>query len=223
MAQKLNEIYLDVPLSNNDLKKLRSGDIVYLSGTIFTGREGVYRQIFDKGIHPPFCISDLSNVNFHCSPAISEITPGKYKITSVTGTASFRFAKYIKALAENYGIKAIIGKTGMPRETYQSVFKPKGMVYFNTIGYGLGAIYGSGIKRVRKVVWKKELGLAQAMWFFDVERFGPFLVEYDTEGNSLFEADNVKINRKLEVLYEGLKMPILKRLGEKNSPKEEML
>lgn len=219
----MKEVCLNTPLQDGDIRKLRSGDIVYLNGIIFTGREGVYKQIFDRGIQPPIEISSLSNVNFHCSPAISEISPGEYKVTSVTGTASFRFAKYMKELIEKHKIKAIIGKTGMPQETYQSVFKPNGVIYLNTIGYGLGAIYGSGVKKVRKVLWKEELGLAQAMWFFEVEKLGPFLVEYDTRGRSLFKEDNKIINEKLISLYEGLNLPILKRLGETSSPEEEMI
>jgi L(+)-tartrate dehydratase beta subunit len=111
----------------------------------------------------------------------------------------------------------------MPPDTYAKVFKPHGTVYLNTVGYGLGALYGRTIKRVLKGVWTEELGLAQAMWFFDVKEFGPLMVECDTQGQSLFDGENDAVNRKLLSLYEGVEKPILRRLGEETSPGKEMM
>ena len=67
----------------------------------------------------------------------------------------------------------------------------------NTVGYGLGAIYGSSIQKVRHVVWKEELGLAQAMWFLEVKNFGPLIVECDSRGNSMFEKEERADRRDL--------------------------
>ena len=58
---------------------------------------------------------------------------------------------------------------------------------------------------VAGVYWLEELGLAQAVWVLDVEKFGPFLVESDLAGNSLFERENAKIAPGLEQLYAGTK------------------
>ena len=74
----------------------------------------------------------------------------------------------------------------MPADDYKRVLAPGGAIYLTTVGYGTGALLGRGIKRVREVHWLDELGIAQAMWLFDVENFGPFIVESDLEGNSLF-------------------------------------
>lgn len=219
----IREFNLSLPLQDTDLKELKPGDVVYLSGTIFTGREGVYTQIFDRGIDPPIDVAALTNVTFHCSPAITETDSGAYRVTSVTGTASFRFAKYMADFIPRFGIRAVIGKTGMPPETYSQVFQPNSTVYLNTIGYGLGAIYGRAVRTVRHAVWVKELGLAQAMWFFDVEHFGPLMVECDVNGNSLLEAQNQTVNDNLLPLYEGLDKPILRRLGEETDPEREMM
>ena len=67
------------------------------------------------------------------------------------------------------------------------------------------------------------LGIAQAMWIFEVEGFGPFLVESDLKGNSLFEAQNAKINPGIDKLYEGLRPPALKRYGETTSREDEVV
>ena len=122
-----------------------------------------------------------------------------------------------------YGIRVVIGKGGMSSKVYREAFRPNGTLYLTTIGYGLGAIYGKGIRGVKDVIWKEELGLAQAVWVLDVENFGPFMVESDAQGNSLFERSNQEINEKLLALYEGLPEPALKRLGEVTSPGNEVL
>ena len=219
----IREINLDIPFDKTAIKEVRPGDAVLLNGTIFTGREGVYRQIFENKLEPPIDIRNTCPVNFHCSPAVSEPSPGEYKIPSVTATASFRFARYIKEFIERYGIQAVIGKGGMSDEVYASAFEPNGTLYLTTAGYGLGALYGKGIKRVKDVAWKEELGLAQAMWILEVEHFGPLLVECDVRGDSLFTTENEKINPLFKALYRDLPLPALKRLGEEVDPAKEMI
>ena len=72
-------------------------------------------------------------------------------------------------------------------------------------------------------IGKNELGLAQAMWVSEVENFGPFIVESDVAGNSLFERENAKIAANLEAAYEGTKPAVLKRFGETDDRKDEMI
>ncbi len=69
----------------------------------------------------------------------------------------------------------------------------------------------------------EELGLAQAMWVIDVEDFGPFLVESDLEGNSLFERENAKIAASIDKVYEGTRPAILRRYGETDNRDEEVI
>lgn len=219
----MREVQLQMPLTGHDISGLEIGDVVFLNGLIFTGREGVYTMLFDKRKKPPIDLGNTTNVTFHCSPAVSEARPGVYKIPSVTATASFRFDKYMPMLFEQYGVRAVIGKGGMPQEAYQKAFRKFGAIYLTTVGYGLGATYGQAIRRVIDVFWKEELGLAQAMWILEVEDFGPFLVECDVQGRSLFLRANAEINRTFEKMYEGLPEPKLKRIGEVNSPGDEVL
>jgi len=194
-----------------------------LNGLVFTGREGFYHMIFGKRMEPAIDIRTLGGATFHCSPAINETSPGVYNVPSVTATASFRFAKYMKKFLSRYGIRFVIGKGGMPGRVYRESFVPNGAIYLTTVGYGLGAIYGRGIVGVKDVVWKEELGLAQAMWVLEVKNFGPFMVECDVRGDSLFEQGNKEINERLIKLYDGLPEPVLKRIGEVLSPEEEVL
>ena len=77
--------------------------------------------------------------------------------------------------------------------------------------------------RLVDLFWKKELGLAQAMWVIEVENFGPFIVECDNTGNSLFERENAIIAKRLDEVYADTKPAVLKRLGETNDRKDEMI
>jgi L(+)-tartrate dehydratase beta subunit len=99
---------------------------------------------------------------------------------------------------------------------------PHGAVYLTTVGYGLGAAYGRCIKRVVDVHWL-DLGLAQALWVLEVEKLGPFLVEGDREGRSLFALANREINVRLDEVYRGLTPFSMGRFGETTSRKDEVV
>ena len=220
---RLKEVRLKTPVRAEDLRRLEPGNVVYLDGVIYTGREGVYKKVVDEGLSPPEGVMELTNVNFHCSPAAAVRDDGSYNIGAVTGTASFRFSRWMKDWFEISGARMIIGKGGMSESDYKTLFVPVGAVYLCTVGYGTGALLGRGIKRVREVHWLEELGIAQAMWVIEVERFGPLLVDSDVEGNSLFERNNREINAKLGRLYEGLKKPSLSRFGETDERSDELI
>jgi L(+)-tartrate dehydratase beta subunit len=222
-AKKLKSVRLTAPVRPEDLDALELGDVVYLDGVIYTGREGFYQRIIGDGHAPPVDLASVSNVNFHCSPAASRGSDGAFTVGAVTATASFRFAKWIEAWFALSGCKMIIGKGGMSEADYKSYFVPNGAVYLTTVGYGTGALLGRGIKRVRDVHWLDELGIAQAMWVFEVENFGPLLVDCDRAGNSLFEANNRAMKAKIEAAYEGLKKPALSRFGETDDRGEELI
>ncbi|MBW1708232.1 MAG: fumarate hydratase C-terminal domain-containing protein [Deltaproteobacteria bacterium] len=221
--KEIREVKLTLPVTKDDIASLELGDAVFLNGLVFTGREGLYHMIFEKKVEPRIDLRSLGGATFHCSPAVNEPEPGVYNVPSVTATASFRFAKYMPEFLKRYDIRFVIGKGGMSRKVYQDAFVPNNTVYLTTVGYGLGAIYGRGILRVKDVLWKDELGLAQAMWILEVENFGPFIVESNARGESLFEGANKEINEKFLKLYEGLPQLAMKRLGEVTSPEQEVV
>ena len=221
--QKLQQVRFKVPATADDIAKLKIGTIVFLDGVIYTGREGVYNRVIEEGVRIPLDLPAVSNVNFHCSPAAAIEPDGTYNVGGVTATASFRFSKWMSKWFELSGARIIIGKGGMSGQDYRDLFVPAGAIYLTTVGYGTGALLGRGIKRVVDVFWANELGNAQAMWVFEVENFGPFLVDSDIEGNSLFEQQSKLINTNLEALYAGLKPPALSRFGETDNRKDELI
>ena len=220
---EMNEIQLTTPITAEAIRSLKLGDVVYLSGALYTAREGVYRQVVEKNVPLPAGVRELTNVNFHCSPAASVRPDGSYAVEAVTATASFRFGKSMTAWFERSGAKVIVGKAGLTELAYREWFVPHGAVYLTTVGYGLGAMYGRSIKRVIDVHWLRELGIAQALWVLEVEKIGPFLVEGDAEGRSLFALANREINLRLDEVYKTLPAPALSRFGEVLSRKDEVV
>ena len=222
-GDKLRKVRLGTTPSPDDLRGLRLGDVVYLDGVVYTGREGVYKKVLEDGEAPPVPLAELSQVNFHCSPAASIDDDGHTKLTAVTATASFRFSKWLERWFAVSGAKIIIGKGGMSEADYKRYFVPNGAVYLTTVGYGTGALLGRGVKKVRAVHWAKELGIAQAMWVLEVENFGPFIVASDLDGNSLFDRENAKIAEKLPAAYEGTRPATLHRYGETDDRFDELI
>jgi L(+)-tartrate dehydratase beta subunit len=222
-SAELNRVRLTTPIDDDDIASLNQGDVVFLDGLVYTARESVYARVLDDAISLPLDVGALTNVNFHCSPAATPVEGGGYEVGAVTATASFRFARWMARWLELSGARMVIGKGGMSEEIYRDVFVPRGAVYLTTVGYGTGALLGRGIKGVRDVVWLDELGIAQAMWVFEVENFGPFLVDSDLQGNSLFEQQTRQINARLGEVYAGLKRPALGRFGETDDRTDELV
>jgi L(+)-tartrate dehydratase beta subunit len=219
----MREVTLTTPVSEAAIAGLELGDVVYLDGALYTAREGVYRKVVDQGRGVPDSVRALTNVNFHCSPAASVRPDGTYAVEAVTATASFRFGKSMTRWFERSGAKVIVGKAGLTELAYREWFVPHGAIYLTTVGYGMGAAYGQGIKRVREVHWLEELGIAQAMWVLEVERLGPFLVEGDRQGRSLFALANAEINRRIADVYAGLPQFALGRFGETTVRTDEVV
>jgi L(+)-tartrate dehydratase beta subunit len=220
---RMDEVCLATPVSEAEIARLKLGDVVYLDGLLYTAREGVYRKVVDEGCGVPAGVAALTNVNFHCSPAASVKPDGSYAVQAVTATASFRFGKSFTRWFERSGAKVIVGKAGLTETAYREYFVPHGAVYLTTVGYGLGATYGRAIKRVVDVHWLTELGIAQAMWVLEVERLGPFLVEGDREGRSLFALANREIDLRLAEVYRDLPRYAMSRFGEAIARSDELV
>jgi L(+)-tartrate dehydratase beta subunit len=222
-ASGLKTVQVKLPATTDDLRKLEIGSVAYLTGRLFTAREGVYKHAIEDGAGMPAGREELGIANFHCSPAASVNPDGGYTVGAVTATASFRFAKWLDGWFRLSGCNIIIGKGGMTSDVYRQSFVPNQAIYLTTVGYGTGALLGRGIKRVAAVHWLEELGLAQAVWVLEVENFGPFLVESDLDGNSLFERENAKIAPGFERLYAGTRPATLRRYGETDEKAAEII
>lgn len=216
-------VELSTTPADEDIAGLRLGDIVYLTGLMYTAREGVYMRALEAKANIPMELPRDSAANFHCSPAATIRNDGTFNMGAVTATASFRFAKWLPEWIAKTGAKLIVGKGGMSSKEYREYFVPNGAIYLSTVGYGTGALLGRGVENVEAVHWNEELGLAQAMWVLKCNRMGPFLVASDMDGNCLFERENARIAQNLDRVYEGTKPAVLKRFGETDDRSDELI
>src|SRR5262252_2731896 len=222
-ASSLKRVELRLPATSEELAALEIGTVVHLTGRVYTAREGVYKRAVEDAAGLPAAPEQLGFANFHCSPAATLNPDGSATVGAVTATASFRFAKWLDGWFKLSHCNVIIGKGGMTGEIYQRHFVANHAVYLTTVGYGTGALLGRGIKRVAATYWVEELGLAQAIWVLEVENFGPFLVDGDLAGNSLFERENAKIAPNIDKLYAGTSPAILRRYGETDDKTDEVI
>lgn len=223
MANRFKKIRLSTQPDAAALAALNLGDIVYLDGVVYTAREGVYRKVVEEGAALPLELPAVSAANFHCAPAATVNPDGSFTMGAVSGTASFRFSKWIDDWLRISGARLILGKGGMNSKDYKRYFVPHGAIYLTTVGYGTGALLGRGVIRVRDLFWRDELGLAQAIWVMEVKNFGPFIVESDAAGNSLFERENARMAEGIAKAYEGTRPAVLKRFGETDDRNDELI
>src|SRR3989442_6063684 len=125
----LKTIHLDLPAQTDDLRNLEIGSVAYLTGRVFTAREGVYKRAIEDGAGMPASREALGLANFHCSPAAAINADGSHTVGAVTATASFRFAKWLDGWFELSGCNIIIGKGGMTSDIYRRAFLAHQAIY----------------------------------------------------------------------------------------------
>jgi len=171
-------IRLTTPLSDADVRRLRAGDIVLLSGTVFTGRDEVHKYLHKGG--------DLeairNGVIYHCGPVVLEDS-GKFRVVAAGPTTSIREEPYQADVIERFGIKAVIGKGGMGPRTLKAC-QDFGCVYLHAIG-GAAQIYAQCVQSVENV-YLKQFGSPEAVWELKVKDF-PAVVTMDSHGRSLHQ------------------------------------
>ena len=171
--------YVKVPLSDEDARSLKSGDYVYLTGTIYTARDAAHKRMqeaLDRGEALP--IGMKNNVIYYMGP--SPAREGR-PIGSAGPTTASRMDKYAPGLLD-LGLKGMIGKGKRSPEVIESI-KKNGAVYFAAVG-GAGALLSKCIKEAEVIAYD-DLG-TEAIRKLRVENF-PVIVVIDSKGNNLYE------------------------------------
>jgi fumarate hydratase subunit beta len=169
---------LDYPFKKEDIKDLKVGDMVLISGKMYTGRDAVHHRIHN-GTKPPI---DLKNqIIYHCGPVVIENKDGTFEVKAAGPTTSIREEPYQWEVMRDYGIVGVIGKGGMGPKTLKGC-ADYGCVYFHAIG-GAAQVLAEKIESVDNVYWR-DLGSPEAIWELTVKDF-PVVVTMDSHGNSL--------------------------------------
>ena len=185
------EKVLTAPIDEATIRSLRVGEVVLLSGKMFTGRDAVHAHLMKND--PPVDLRGA--VLYHCGPVVLKEGEG-WRVTAAGPTTSMREEPYQADIIRKYGVRAVIGKGGMGAKTLGAL-QECGAVYLNAIG-GAAQFYARCIKRVSGVSLL-EFGTPEAMWHLDVEEF-PAIVTMDAHGSSLHRDVEDLSGKQLELL-----------------------
>ena len=188
-------INLRYPFDEKQVRALKAGDAVAITGRIYTGRDKFHKFFADGGRLP---VDFKNGALYHCGPVIVEVRgkseelrvkAGKsservWKVKAAGPTTSVRENPYEPAFIAKSGVRLIIGKGGMDAATLAAM-KKHGCVYIQAVG-GAAALSAAAVKQVAGVSLLEEFGAAEAVWHFDVENFTG-IVAMDAHGVSLFD------------------------------------
>ncbi len=199
----MKTFHIKLPVEKTEIEEISAGDAVYLTGRIFTLRDRSHQRIDEhsrKRIKIPF---DLRNgAILHCGPIIRYRGEKEWEAVSVGATSSSRFSPFVASLVRELGPRIVIGKGNLFKEA-EDVLKSHRAVFLLAIG-GCAALYGSQVRRVVNNYWE-EFGMADSVWEFEVEEFGPLSVGIDCKGRNLYEhLRRVTLKGNLEKIYRDL-------------------
>lgn len=171
---------LEAPFTEEKIRGLRVGQLVELSGLVYTGRDAVHKYLHDGG-KPPVDLTD--SIIYHCGPVVVK-EKGRWVVKAAGPTTSIREEPYQGPLMEQYKIRGVIGKGGMGPKTLEYCRKV-GAVYLHAVG-GAAQVLAERITAVEGVHFMEEFGSPEAIWELRVDRF-PAVVTMDSHGESLHE------------------------------------
>ena len=189
-----------MPITEDEVRKLKAGDHVVLQETLFGIRDATLIHMFDKGRETRLDLAGHAVI--HTAPNVKKVPvsnscPAGYESICIGTTTSARMERFTRPLMENNGVRMIIGKGGLGDDSAEA-FKDLGGVYLAIIG-GTAALETTWIERILDVDMD-DLN-PESLWQFEVKDFGPLLVAMDSHGTSLYDAVNDKArDRRAEVL-----------------------
>ncbi len=175
-ASSSREVVLQTPISEEQIRNLRVGDVVVIKGEMHTGRDALHKYLMDHDA--PIDLNGA--VIYHCGPVMLKDEEG-WHVKAAGPTTSIREEPYQGDILKKFGIRAVIGKGGMGPKTLAAL-QEHGGVYLNAIG-GAAQYYAECIKKVNGVDFM-EFGVPEAMWHLEVDGFAA-IVTMDSHGNSL--------------------------------------
>lgn len=189
------------PISEEDIRKLKVNDVIYITGIMITARDAAHRralELHNEGKRLPLDLEGLAV--FHCGPIVKK-EDDKWIIVAAGPTTSTRMDIFEDEFIKNFKVRVVIGKGGMGKRTTDAM-KKYGAVYGAFTG-GAAVLAAKAVKNVRSVEWY-DLGMPEAMWVMEVEDFGPLTVAIDAHGNNLFENVMKKVEESKQKIYEKL-------------------
>jgi len=192
---------LKTPIPEEEVRKLKVNDVIYITGTIITARDAAHKralEFFKEGKKIPIDLQGLAV--FHCGPIVKK-EDDKWTVVAAGPTTSTRMDLFEDEFIKAFKVRVVIGKGGMGKRTTEGM-KKYGAVYGAFTG-GAAVLAAKAMKNVRSVEWL-DLGMPEALWILEVEDFGPLIVAIDAHGNNVFEDVQKKVEENRQKIYERL-------------------
>lgn len=189
---------LKTPINEEQIRKLKVNDTIYITGTMVTARDQAHRRALElakKGEKIPVDLKGLAV--FHCGPIVKK-EGDKWIAVAAGPTTSTRMDIFEDEFIKTFGVRVVVGKGGMGKRTTEAMQK-YGAVYGAFTG-GAAVLAARAIKNIRAVEWF-DLGVPEALWIFEVEEFGPLTVSIDCHGNNLFEDVKKQVEENRQRIY----------------------
>jgi L(+)-tartrate dehydratase beta subunit len=196
-GETMAKYHLQTPFSEQDVRQLHVGDVVYFDGTLFGIRDLTQIYMFDQQHEPPVSLQGMPCI--HTAPSLKKVGD-RWEPICVGTTTSVRMDRFTPALIEKYGVRAIIGKAGLYQGSLEAMQR-FGAVYLAIVG-GAASLETQQIEEVEAVYW--EHLHPEALYQFRVKDFGPLTVAMDTHGNHLYFQVKDRAKQKLPEIYEKL-------------------
>ena len=190
---------LTTPVSEEDLKDIHIGDIVYLNGSMTTCRDVAHRRLVEGGRKLPVDVRDAAI--FHAGPIIRPLENDKFEMVSVRPTTSMRMEKFEYEFTKLTGVRVIVGKGGMGPNTERAC-KEFGAIHC-VFPAGCAVVAATEVEKIVEHHWD-ELGMPETLWCNKVKEFGPLIVSIDAQGRNLFEENKVIFNERKEAAKQAI-------------------
>ncbi len=189
---------LQAPLDETTARSLHAGEAVILSGVIVTARDKAHIRALSKSSSGEKVPELQGATVYHCGPIIRE--RNGHEAVAAGPTTSARMNMMGPRAVRELGIKGVIGKGGMSKETHDAM-QECGCVYLAATG-GAAVTLAEGIREVRSRSWE-DLGMAESVWELEVKDFGPLVVAMDSHGRSLYEETEARVRERMRLRAEG--------------------
>lgn len=187
-------------MTSTVIAELRIGDVVYLSGRVFTARDMAHIRIMEHLKEGRHFVENLKGaVIFHAGPVV-KIENGERKVIVIGPTTSMRMEPFSESIFGKLGVKALIGKGGMGENTQKALTKYGGVYLLSPPGCAV--IQAKCVQKILRVHWT-DLGMPEAIWVLELKDLGPLVVAMDSHGKSIFkEVKEKALKRMKRILFE---------------------
>ena len=181
---------LTTPFTDEDINALRTGDIIYISGDLVTGRDDVHMRVVAEGMDLPVDIRGKALM--HAGPIVKGSDAEGFDMVSIGPTTSMRMEALEYDFIEKTGVKLVIGKGGMGKRMSEAC-RGFGAVHC-VLPAGNAVVTALSVAEISGVDWA-DLGMAEALWSCRVKEMGPLIVSVDTTGRNYFEEKKLDYER----------------------------